>query len=259
MTIPRSSFVGSSKAREDPTGLVRDKLGMKRHALPRYVSAQFVRMVAASIVGLVFAYLVIDVFDNLKWFNKYGSTVDEIARYYGARLPVLIGRVVPMALLIAVALTISLLGANGELLGMRACGIPVFRVLAPVWVLCGLAVPAYHLLANEVVPHATAEASLIKKRDIKNQDVGPSQQRERLWYRVGPRIYEMERLDLFRGRASDVTLYDLGPDGLPRRRTDAERARNISSRGLWSLEDARAVELTDGNRLQRPQSVPRLA
>jgi len=240
-------------------GLVRDALRMKRYALPRYVSAQFVRMVAASIVGLVFAYLVIDVFDNLKWFNQYGATIDEIARYYGARLPVLIGRVVPMALLIAVALTISLLGANGELLGMRACGIPVFRVLAPVWLLCGLAVPAYHLLANEVVPRATAEASLIKKRDIKNQDVGPAQQRERVWYRVGPRIYEMERLDLFRGRASDVTLYDLGPDGLPRRRTDAERARNISSRGLWSLEDARTVELTDGNHLQRPQTVPRLA
>ena len=164
-----------------------------------------------------------------------------------------------MALLIAVALTISLLGANGELLGMRACGIPVFRVLAPVWLLCGLAVPAYHLLANEVVPRATAEASLIKKRDIKNQDVGPAQQRERVWYRVGPRIYEMERLDLFRGRASDVTLYDLGPDGLPRRRTDAERARNISSQGLWSLEGARTVELTDGDRLQRPQSVPQQA
>lgn len=241
------------------TGLVRDKLRMKRAALPRYVSSQFVRMVAASIVGLVFAYLVIDVFDNLKWFNQYGSTADEIARYYGARLPVLVGRVIPMALLIAVALTISLIGANGELLGMRACGIPVFRVLAPVWLLCGLAVPAYHLLANEIVPRATAEASLIKKRDIKNQDVGPVGQRERVWYRVGPRIYEMERLDLFTGQANDVTLYDLGNDGLPVRRTDAERARSISSQGLWSLEDARTVELADDDRLRRPQSVPRLA
>ena len=240
-------------------GIVRNKLRMKRYALPRYVSGQFVRMVAASIVGLVFAYLVIDVFDNLKWFNQYGSTADEIARYYGARLPVLVGRVVPMALLVAVALTISLIGANGELLGMRACGIPVFRVLAPVWLLCGLAVPAYHLLANEVVPRATAEASLIKKRDIKNQDVGPAQQRERVWYRVGTRIYEMERLDLFTGQANDVTLYDLGSDGLPVRRTDADYARSISSQGLWSLEDARTVELAEDDRLRRPNSVPRLA
>lgn len=240
-------------------GRVRNKLRMKRYALPRYVSGQFVRMVAASIVGLVFAYLVIDVFDNLKWFNQYGSTADEIARYYGARLPVLVGRVIPMALLIAVALTISLIGANGELLGMRACGIPVFRVLAPVWLLCGLAVPAYHLLSNEVVPRATAEASLIKKRDIKNQDVGPVGQRERVWYRVGPRIYEMERLDLFTGRASNVTLYDLGGDGLPVRRTDAERARSVSSQGLWSLEEARSVELAEDDRLRRPKTVPRLA
>ena len=240
-------------------GLGRSPMRMKRYALPRYVSVQFVRMVASCIVGLVFAYLVIDVFDNLKWFNQYGSTADEIARFYGARLPVLVGRVIPMALLIAVALTISLLGANGELLGMRACGIPVFRVLAPVWLLCGLSVPAYHLLANEIVPRATERAKIIKTVDIKNQTLGPEMQRERVWYRVGPRIFEMERLDLLTGRATDVTLYDLDANGLPRRRTDAEGARSISTRGLWLLEDSRTVELTEGDRLRRPSDVPRLA
>ena len=240
-------------------GITRPALRMKRYALPRYVSAQFVRMVIVCIVGLVFAYLVIDVFDNLKWFNQYGSTADEILRYYGARLPVLIGRVIPMALLIAVALTISLIGANGELLGMRACGIPVFRVLAPVWLLCGLAVPAYHLLANEIVPRATERAKIIKTVDIKNQNLGPALQRERVWYRVGLRIFEIERLDLFTGQATNVTLYDLDSEGLPRRRTDAHEARSISSRGLWLLEDSRTIELTDTGRLHRPTDVPRLA
>ena len=240
-------------------GITRPALRMKRYALPRYVSAQFVRMVIVCIVGLGFAYLVIDVFDNLKWFNQYGSTADEILRYYGARLPVLIGRVIPMALLIAVALTISLIGANGELLGMRACGIPVFRVLAPVWLLCGLAVPAYHLLANEIVPRATERAKIIKTVDIKNQNLGPALQRERVWYRVGLRIFEIERLDLFTGQATNVTLYDLDSEGLPRRRTDAHEARSISSRGLWLLEDSRTIELTDTGRLHRPTDVPRLA
>lgn len=240
------------------TGLVRNKLRMKRYALPRYVSAQFVRMVAMCIVGLVFAYLVIDVFDNLKWFNQYGATAGEIGRFYGARLPVLVGRIVPIALLIAVALTISLLGANGELLGMRACGIPVFRVLAPVWLLCGLAVPAYHLLANEVVPRSSARAKELKTTEIKNQDFGPALQRERVWYRVGPRIYEMGRLDLLDGLADNVTLYDLGSDGLPLRRTDAENARSVGP-GLWLLDDARSIELTQAGRLRRPSEVARLA
>ncbi len=241
------------------TGLERSGLRIKRWALPRYVSVQFVRMVALCIVALVFAYLVIDVFDNLKWFNQYGSTADEILRFYGARLPVLVGRVIPMALLIAVALTISLIGANGELLGMRACGIPVFRVLAPVWLLCGLAVPAYHLLANEIVPRATERAKIIKTVDIKNQEIGPALQRERVWYRVGSRIYEMERLDLLTGRATDVTLYDLDEVGLPQRRTDAEEARSVNNRGLWLLDDARGIELTEEGHLRRPTDVARLA
>lgn len=235
----------------------RSGVRMKRAALPRYVSAQFIRMVVLCIAGLTLAYLIIDVFDNLKWFNRYGATAAEIGRYYGARLPVLIARVVPMALLIAVALTISLLGANGELLGMRACGIPVFRVLAPVWLLCGLAVPLDHFLANEIVPRSSERATFLKRTEIKNQSLVPEDARERVWYRVGKRIHEMERLDLLRGQASTVTLYDIGDDGLPKRRTDADGARHLGG-GLWLLDNPKSVELFENWRMERNSNAERL-
>jgi lipopolysaccharide export system permease protein len=236
---------------------MRPGLRMKRAALPRYVGAQFIRMVAICVVGLTLAYLIIDVFDNLKWFNRYGATASEIGRYYGARLPVLIARVIPMALLIAVALTISLLGANGELLGMRACGIPVFRVLAPVWLLCGLAVPLDHLLANEIVPRSSERATYLKRTEIKNQNLAPTSSRERVWYRVGKRIHEMERLDLLRGQASAVTLYDLGEDGLPEKRTDADGARHVGA-GFWLLDNPKSVELLGESRMNRNPTPQRL-
>jgi lipopolysaccharide export LptBFGC system permease protein LptF len=199
-------------------GVRRTGIRVKRWALPRYVAGQFLRMVAICIAGLVISYLIIDVFDNLKWFNRYGATANDVTRYYVARLPVLASRVIPMALLIAVALTISLLGANGELLGMRACGIPILRILAPVWLLCVLAVPADHLLANELVPRATAQATQIKREDIKGQRDATREVREQVWYRVGRKIHEMERLDWLKGVASHVTLYELDEDGLPRSR-----------------------------------------
>jgi LPS export ABC transporter permease LptG len=235
----------------------RDGIRMKRSALPRYVSAQFVRMVILCVVGLALAYLIIDVFDNLKWFNRYGATGAEILRYYGARLPVLISRVIPMALLIAVALTISLLGANGELLGMRACGIPVFRVLAPVWLLCGLAVPLDHVLTNEIVPLASERATFLKRTEIKNLDLTPKDTRERVWYRTGKRIYEMERLDLLRGQASAVTLYDLAESGLPKRRTDADGATHIGG-GLWLLDNPTSVELREDGLMARNPNAERM-
>jgi lipopolysaccharide export system permease protein len=257
---PSESDRGGSDTANALLGKIRSArsgLRMKRAALPRYVSAQFIRMVVLCIFGLTFAYLIIDVFDNLKWFNRYGATAAEIGRYYGARLPVLIARVVPMSLLIAVALTISLLGANGELLGMRACGIPVFRVLAPVWLLCGLAVPLDYFLANEIVPRSSERATYLKRTEIKNQDLEKEKSRERVWYRVGKRIHEMERLDLLRGQASAVTLYDLDKNGLPKRRTDADGARHVGG-GLWLLDNPKSVELFEDWRMERNPKAERL-
>jgi LPS export ABC transporter permease LptG len=231
-------------------GIARAGIRVKRFALPRYVAGQFLQMAAVCVAGLVIAYLIIDVFDNLKWFNRYGADSDEIVRYYVARLPVLAARVIPMALLIAVALTISLLGANGELLGMRACGIPILRILAPVWILCALAVPADHLLANELVPRSSERAQKIKREEIKNQAATPREARERVWYRVGKKIHEMERLDLRSGFASSVTLYELGKDGVPVLRTDAIDARYVSD-GNWLLDEPRSVALDEQGRLSR--------
>ncbi|MFO0691057.1 MAG: LptF/LptG family permease [Myxococcota bacterium] len=238
-------------------GLARKGIRVKRFALPRYVAGQFLQMALACVAGLVLAYLIIDVFDNLKWFNRYGATGEEIARYYIARLPVLAARVIPMALLIAVALTISVLGANGELLGMRACGIPILRILAPVWILCALAVPADHLLANELVPRSSGRAAEIKRVEIKNQNDVSRDARERVWYRVGKRIHEMGRLDLLRGLASSVTLYELDDEGLPKRRTDAAGARSLGG-GNWLLDAPRAVALLPTGHLSRTPHAERL-
>lgn len=252
----RSSGKGSRTLIER-FGIVRQGIRVKRFALPRYVASQFLTMAALCVAGLVIAYLIIDVFDNLKWFNRYGATAEEIARYYVARLPVLASRVIPMALLIAVALTISLLGANGELLGMRACGIPILRILAPVWMLCALAVPADHLLANELVPRSSGRAKEIKRDEIKNQGETRREARERVWYRVGKKIHEMERLDWLSGLASSVTLYELGKGGLPVRRTDASGARYVGD-GNWLLDAPRSVELDAKGLLKRTPNAGRV-
>jgi len=246
-----------SRALLEKVGVRQTGIRMKRWALPRYVAGQFLRMVGLCIAGLVIAYLIIDVFDNLKWFNRYGATAEEIVRYYVARLPVLAARVIPMALLIAVALTISLLGANGELLGMRACGIPILRILAPVWLLCVLAVPADHLFANELVPRSSGRAKDIKRVEIKNQGEAPREARERVWYRVGRRIHEMGKLDSIAGVASAVTVYELGKDGLPIRRTDASGARYVDD-GNWLLDEPRSVELVRGTHLKRDPDAKRV-
>jgi lipopolysaccharide export system permease protein len=60
----------------------------------------------------------------------------------------------------------------------------------------------------------------------------------------------MGLLDLPRGIANDVTLYEIGKDGLPVRRTDATQARFLGE-GNWVLDEPRTVELREGKHLDR--------
>lgn len=213
------------------------ELRTKAFALPRYVASRFLQVAALCFGVVLTAYLLVDVLDRLQWLFRYGATADEILRFYLARIPLLASRVIPMALLVATALTVSLVAAQGELMGMRSCGIPGPRALTPVIGICMLVAPLFFLLNNEVVPRTNALADYLKTTEIKNIRGG----RDAVWYRVGKLIYEVGRLDPDIGRAHDVVIYEVGADYLPLSRVDANTARHIGN-GVWNLKDAVRVE-----------------
>jgi lipopolysaccharide export LptBFGC system permease protein LptF len=71
-------------------------------------------------------------------------------------------------------------------------------------------------------------------------------------------LLEAERLDPMAGTATGIVLYELGPDGLPRFRTDAERALHVGD-GNWSLErPARYAVDVDGLHAIPPQPIVQL-
>ncbi len=222
---------------------------IRRFALDWYVLSRFGELAAGCVLVLVFAFLLVDVIDNLQWFTKYHSTLDEVLRFYAARLPLIASRVVPMGLLVAAALTVSLLGVTGELLGMRTCGIPAVRIVVPILVLCSAVGGVYLALVDQVVPHAAAEASHIKRIEIKHRTT----EQVSVWSREGDILCQLERIDPLRGVASGLTLYEIDPDGLPRSRTDADEARYVGD-GVWRLSNPRRVEVQPEGPRQVPAS-----
>jgi lipopolysaccharide export system permease protein len=239
--------------RDEAEGRIR----VRPYALQRYVAGRFLQMAVLCFAVCLVAYLLVDVLERLKWFFRYGATLEEILHFYLARVPLLASRVVPMSLLVATSLTVSLIAAQGELLGMRASGIPAPRALLPVLGLCAAITPLYFLLNNEVVPRTNALADRIKTTEIKDQS-GRSGRSDAVWYRSGDLIYEVSLLDMARGRAEDVVIYEVTPDGQPLSRLDARSATHIES-GIWRLEDAVRFELTDeGLQETPPERVARL-
>jgi lipopolysaccharide export system permease protein len=220
----------------------------RRYPLPRYIAERFIRLAALSFSVLLVAYLLIDVMDRLEWFSRYQATGSEILRFYAARSALLASRVVPMSLLVATALTVSLLAVEGELIGMRACGIPAPRALLPALVIAALIVPAHALLINVIVPRTNALADHLKKTEIKGAFYREldAKRKSSVWRRSGNQVLEAAHFDPDRGNALDLSIYDLGPDRLPRSRIDALSARHVGG-GQWLLEKPRRIDLVDGH------------
>lgn len=215
-----------------------------RYALPRYVAARFLELAGLAFAVLLTAYVLIDVMERLDWFARYRASGGEVLRFYLARVPLLASRVVPMALLVGTALVVSLLAVEGELIGMRACGIPAPRALLPVLILTLLVAPAYFMLRNVLVPRTNAIADELKQSEIKRDYYAElsEQRKTAVWRRTGSRVLEASRFDTDRGDARDLTIYEIGEDGLPKSRADASGARHIG-RGLWRLTDPRRIEI----------------
>ncbi len=205
-----------------------------RHALTRYIAFRYLRSSLLALGVLLLAYLLVDVLERLDSFAEHGATLAEVAHFYAARLPLLASRVVPMALLVGVALIVSGMAKEGELIGMEASGIRLMRGLASLMAIAMLATPVYFLLIDRVVPKTNALADELKEREIKDQ--APDGWTE-LWSHTPRFAVHAGAYNSDAGMVRDLSLYELGPTGLPVTRIDARVARHLGHE-QWSLIDA---------------------
>jgi lipopolysaccharide export system permease protein len=221
-----------------------------RFVLARYLMMRFVEIGLVCFATLLIVLVLVDVVDNLQWFTKYRSTLDEVFRFYAARMPLLISRVVPIALLVAAALTVSLFGVTGELTGMRSCGISAVRISIPILLPCLFVAIGYRAAVDRFVPHAMARATQIKRVEIKEQKT----ERLSVWSRERDHLYQADRFDPLAGVAEGITIYQLDASGLPTSRTDAVSARHVGE-GTWHLRSPLRFEV-DSDGARRAEAVP---
>ena len=144
----------------------------RRALLPRYVLHHYVLMLFLTFGFLLVGYLLVDILERLEWFARHNATLSEALRFYSARIPLLASRIIPMALLLATALTVSVLSFHRELIGMRACGISATRQLSCILLVASLIAPLSFVLNESIVPRSNALADRLKETEIKDRS-GP--------------------------------------------------------------------------------------
>lgn len=230
------------KMREQSSGISHGQPA--RFVLVRYVTWRYLQMLGIAFALLLVGYLLVDVLERLQWFARYHADALKVFRFYCARIPLLASRILPMALLLATALTVSFFSVQRELTGMRACGISAVSAFLPILVLTGVIAPGYFVLNEVIVPRTNAWADQLKEREIKERALQNGPLETMIWYRAGTHVYQATQLDPQLGEAKELSIYDLGENGLPLSRTDARAAKYVGN-GMWELTDPIRIEISE--------------
>lgn len=134
------------------------------HLLDRYVAGRFLRIFGLVLASFVAVYVLIDYLEFADDLAKVKPPGRLLLAYYEALLPPILVDVLPFAFLVAALITVAALVRSSEATAFLASGVSLYRLAAPLLLLAASAGVILFLLAERVVPRASAESAVLKAR-----------------------------------------------------------------------------------------------
>ncbi|MEX2271311.1 MAG: LPS export ABC transporter permease LptG [Vicinamibacterales bacterium] len=116
--------------------------------LDLYIGNRYLRVLALTFFGLMGLFYISTFIELSERLLKGEATTGKLLAYLVFNTPEYVYFVTPMAVLLAVLVTIGILTKTSELTIMRACGISLYRAAAPL-VLLGLLASAFLFVVQE--------------------------------------------------------------------------------------------------------------
>ncbi|MEO6667452.1 MAG: LPS export ABC transporter permease LptG, partial [Nitrospiria bacterium] len=213
----------------------------------RYIAHEYLRIFWLALGSLVLIYVVGEVFVKIGKFAPYQADAGALAAYFALRIPRAVYDVLPLAALMASLLAMTTLSRQHEITALRACGVGIGTIAAPVLVVSlTLAVAAF--AANwSWIPEAGARAQAIKSQRIEGRTSESTLRRTRIWMRLEQRLFLNVRMaDPARGTLYGVHVYQVGDDFSLTQTIDAPEVRYRG--GSWTaLNGIARVFRADGS------------
>jgi lipopolysaccharide export system permease protein len=184
--------------------------------MTKYIAKMFAVRIVAVLVMLVLVLQMLNLLsESGHILAAKGNGQMELLRFVGLRLPQLISKFLPYALLLATMLTLTTLNQNSEVISMKAAGLSAHQILAPLFLVAAItSVIAFTF--NERVT-VRAAAALKAWQDVDYGPVPPdSDLKTNVWMQDGTNIL-YARTVTGRGAAmtmGDVSWYRRDPTGM---------------------------------------------
>ena len=129
--------------------------------LDRYISAIYLRAAAVSFAALLGIFYISTFIDKTDKLLKGQATGPMILQLLGYMTPQFVYYVIPLAALLSVLVTFGLLSRSSELSVMKACGISLYRIAAPLLILGGVWSGILYGLEQQIMATANQKADAL--------------------------------------------------------------------------------------------------
>lgn len=175
--------------------------------LDRYVSAIYLRAVALSFVALLGIFYISNFIDRSDKLFKGQASTTMMVRLLASMTPQFVYYVIPLAALLSVLVTFGVLSRTSELSVMKACGISLYRIAAPLLVLSVVWSGVLYGLEQQILARANQRADALDAQ-IRGRPPKLANPLDRRWL-VGKNgdIYHYSYFDPGRKALDNLAIY----------------------------------------------------
>lgn len=202
--------------------------------LERYILTEFAKLLLISVLSFLVLFIMVDLFENMDNLMKHGVPVFQSVLFFIYKIPFIIVQISPVAVLIAVLLSLGLFSRHGEITAIKAGGVRLLKVLMPL-LATGLLISVAVMLINEAVTPAA-----LKKVDNFRQQwfgiQGGTFGKEGMWVRTSRGIFNIRQIDLKGKVLKGFTLYEIEKPFTLKNRIQSKRV--VWKDDRWVATDA---------------------
>jgi LPS export ABC transporter permease LptG/LPS export ABC transporter permease LptF len=212
--------------------------------LDEYVMGSAVRNFFLVLVSLVALFVIFTFFELIGDIIKYRTPLVTVGEYLVNLIPFILYNVTPLASLIAVLITFGALNRTSELTAMKATGISLYRIVAPVVLLAAILSAGFFAFNEVYLPGANRRQEALLSV-IKDKQAQTFLRPDRQWmsgqtpHNGEPtRIFYYQYFDPYKNVFANLTVFEFQPGSFTlTRRVFAESARWDDKVNAWVFEN----------------------
>ena len=204
------------------------------YILHKHIAKEIVKnftIILAIVTGI---YLIVDFFERIDNFMEAGAPMGSAIWFFLLKLPFIISQVLPVAVLLAVLVSMGLMSKNNEIIALKSSGIGVYNLFKPI-ALIGIAISLFLFFLSEVVvPITMSKSNRIYLTKVKKVATYATRQKN-IWIKGKRSITHIKHYNAAARTIFDITLHQFDRKFKLIRRVDA--ARGEFKNGKWVLVD----------------------